>query len=62
MNILNHRRITIDYWVWEPLAAKARANEDAILALKQEGKLLPDCGYVQIRFDRVQENAGEQEL
>jgi hypothetical protein len=50
MNELVHKKIIIEYDVWQPFKKLVEAEEDNLLALKKENKLLPHAGNVILRW------------
>lgn len=55
MNVIQKHRIVIEYDVWEPMAAKVRAEEDNLLASVKE--VLQHAGNIKARPEVVDDNA-----
>lgn len=48
MNNIEHRKITIDFDVWEPFKKQAESDIDTLLSRIKEKHLLESCGNVKL--------------
>lgn len=50
-NVINHKRIVIDFDVWEPFKKDSEDDLDKLVGMVRTKELLKHCGNVHLRYE-----------